>query len=191
MPLLTLWSAAACCELCRLLRAAALSKEVANVFNDQAVNIQDMHTLRIQMGLSSQRVKTEYSMREKLQDAEPIDTITSLHLTFQLARGEQSILTSRLRQGLDTSFKHYMALALASCWVSLPLTRGPRSGPQAEAIGYFCPSQQLPPPLHPYALDQGPVNLIKSAIQRCILSCGQSHDINEPFLPLRLVDVRG
>lgn len=185
-------SAAAGCELCRLLRAAALSKQAVNVFNDQRVNIQDAHTVRIQMGLNLIRTEAKNSMRDTLSDTESNDWITSAHLVFQLAIGEQSILTSGLRRGEYTPNNElYMMLALARCWVSFPLTCGPGSGPRAETIGYVGPSQQLPPPLRPNTLDQEPVNLMKSAIQGCTLRCGHFHDNNEAFLPSRLIDVRG
>lgn len=185
-------SAAAGCDLCRLVRAAALSNEAANVFNDQTVNIQDTHTVRIQMGLNLQGIEAEKSIRDTLPDTESNDWITSARLAFLLAIGEQSNLTSGLRQGVYTPDNEtYMTFAMARCWISFPLTSGPHSGARAETVGHFYPSQQLPPPLSPYALDQGPVNLMKSAIQRCTLSCGHSHDNNETFVPSRLVDVRG
>lgn len=41
-----------CSVLRRLLRAAALSTEAANIFNDQSVNIEDNYMLRIQVEFS-------------------------------------------------------------------------------------------------------------------------------------------
>lgn len=184
-------SAAAGCELCRLIRAAALSNDAANVFKDQSVNIQDTCMLRIQMGSVRQRCKAE-RVKRRTSESEPEVMIASLHFQFHLAIGEQSILTSNLRRGLwKPSIDVYMMYATARCCISLPVTCKPHSGPRAGTTGYFCALQQLPPPLQPYALDQDPISLINSALQRCILSCGHSRDNDEPFLPSRLVDVRG
>ncbi|KAJ0119733.1 C6 transcription factor [Diaporthe amygdali] len=91
-------SAAAGCELCRLIRAAALSNDAANVFKDQSVNIQDTCMLRIQIGFVRQRDKAE-RVKRRVSESEPEIMTAGLHFQFHLAIGEQSILTSNLRRG--------------------------------------------------------------------------------------------
>lgn len=184
-------SAAAGCELCRLLRAAALSNEAVNALNDQSVNIHDRHMVRIQMGYGFERAKSETSVRDRPSGVDPTD-VAAIYCQFRLAIGEQTILTSHLARGLlKPSIELYVMYALAHCCISLPLTRGSYSIPRPNITGRFFPLKHLPPPLHPYALHQDPVHLINSAIQRCISTCGHSHDANEAFLPSRLIDVRG
>lgn len=76
--------------------------------------------LRIQVEFSWERAKEESSVRDRLLDAEPNDTIASVHFQFRLATSQKEINNSCVLSYLNRHIcAGYGQVTLATCGSTL------------------------------------------------------------------------